>query len=677
MLNTDRNSGTLKKMIISLLIILFTSLSVFCQNENYPRLRILGSVSELGISPSEEIWIATKAGNVYYTKHIGELWKLGSMGTYDILNLKTGDTFERINFFSEDTMMISGFIQDNGKQDFVYWSANHGKTWEKVVFGENSWLDAAFINNKGSAWASGSSRLIYYTRDYGKTWTSFDKVEQTGNLRFSTIHFEKDEKTGLFGSFWNILYRTRDNCLHWEKLPTPLDQNKYKRLSKNERPEIRKVRILGNYYFINQEDKIYVSKADSIVWKYLPNVIDFEVSNNEHLYTINRDFSVELFDNTFSLIWKSENKLDDVPLAIAVKNEKLFALTFENIYEISPVKTVVSNLFTNEIPITEPWKKVSYIGNDYGLDGKDILKYNINSNQWVRYMTADFPLSNATVFEGKLIVTDNALNHHFAVNVNDKTLEKFDLPLKLFNTNSNKVVEFHFENGSQGCFHHDNDRRSYKLKGDKFELERKTANSEFLPAVTKHIDQITINNLLATIDTSRYVNITISDLDITKNDVEEFKVLVDNEEQKIKKSGIDPFYYSENLYSFPGEYTDFKVYKNICDSLYSLPDEFINDSFWQESGNWSTTTNWRRLIFVFQDGKKLVVENSDDKPNYLYTPWTVDYDGLKFKTNSIRFGQQIEKLTDGKFFMSTFREKKYAIFKIADFIYRKRMNYKK
>ena len=48
-------------------------------------------------------------------------------------------------------------------------------------------------------------------------------------------------------------------------------------------------------------------------------------------------------------------------------------------------------------------------------------------------------------------------------------------------------------------------------------------------------------------------------------------------------------------------------------------------------------------------GKKLIIENSDDKPNYLYTPWIVDFEGLKFRTNSILFGQQIDEITNGQF----------------------------
>lgn len=258
--------------------------------------------------------------------------------------------------------MISGFIQEGGEQNFVFWSGNKGKTWDKVIFGKSSWIDAAYINNNGKAWMSGNSQLIYYTEDKGKTWTSFNKVEPTGNLRFSTIHFAKDEQTGLFGSFWNVLYKTTDNCQKWEKLPTPLNQGKYERLSKDERPDIRKIRIFGNHYIVNQQGRVFITKSNSINWTYLPEIIDFEVSENETLFTINKDLSVSLFDSNFTKTWQSNRALEDNPSAIAVRNNNLFVLTFESIYKINRDDFVVSQLFTDETPIQEPFIKLQFKG---------------------------------------------------------------------------------------------------------------------------------------------------------------------------------------------------------------------------------------------------------------------------------------------------------------------------
>jgi photosystem II stability/assembly factor-like uncharacterized protein len=661
------------KKILHILTIILLPLTVFGQKEYLSRLSISGGVSELGISPSEEIWVATKAGNVYFTKQIGELWNMGPYGSLDPYNFSSGKTFERLNFFSEDTLMISGFIQEGGKQDFVFWSRNHGKTWEKVRFGKSSWIDAAYINNNGKAWMSGNSQLIYYTEDKGKTWKAFDKAGNENALRFSTIHFAKDEQTGLFGSFWNVLYKTTDNCQSWEKLPTPLSQGKYERLSKEERPDIRKIRIFGNYYIINQQGRVFITKSDSIDWTYLPEIIDFEVSEIDNLYTINQDLSISHYDNAFSQTWQSEELLENNPRAIGVRNNKLFVLTFESIYKINPDDFIVSQLFTDEVPIQEPYLKLSFEGEEYGFENKDILRFDNKKKQWYRFLTVAFSIANASLFESKIVLADRSLNKLYTLDPKEKSVNEYSLPESLFS--SLVVKELHFENGSQGCFHSDNSLRTYIKKGDKYVVDKKTKSSKYLSRADNEIEVAKIERIINVIDKSRFSNVSLTDLNITENDINEFKKFIDKEEQRINKSGIDRFDF-ENLYTFPGEKTDFNFYKSVADSLFTLSDEEINNAFWQSYGNWSTTTDWRRIIIVFQNGKKLIIENSDDKPNYLYTPWIVDFEGLKFRTNSILFGQQIDEITNGQFFNEVARDKNYAIFKIADYLYKKKLNEK-
>ena len=661
------------KKILHILIIILLPFTVIGQEEFLSRLSISGGVSELGISNSEEIWVASKAGNIYYTKQIGDLWHIGPYGSLDPYNSNSGKTFERINFFSEDTLMISGFIQEDGKQDFIYWSGNHGKTWEKVIFGESSWIDAAYINDNGKAWMSGSSQLIYYTENYGKTWKTFDKAGNENALRFSTLHFAKDEKTGLFGSYWNVLYRTIDNCQNWEKLPTPLSQNKYERLSKEDRPDISKIRVFGNYYIINQQGRVFITKSNSIDWLYLPNVTDFEITENENLYTINQDLSISLYDSTFSKTWQSEKTVKSSPRAIGVRNNNLFVLTFESIYKINSVDFIVSQLFTNEIPIQEPYLKLQFEGEEYGFDNNDILHFDKKKKTWYRFMNVDFSIANASLFDNKIVLADRSLNKQYTLDLTEKSVNEYNLPQSLF---SNLIVqELHFENGSQGCFHSNNSSRSYIRKEDKFVVDKKSSSSKYLSRAISEINVDKIEQIIELIDQSRVVKVSLNDLNITANDINEFKKFIDKEEQRIKKSGMDRFDF-ENLYSFPGENTDFNFYRTFADSLFTLSEEDINNAFWQSYGNWSTTTNWKRIIFVFQNGKKLIVQNSDDKPNYLNTPWVVDFEGLKFRTNSIRFGQIIDKITNGQFFNQIARDKNYAIFKITDYMYRKKLNEK-
>jgi hypothetical protein len=661
----------MRTVIYTLIIILFQNLG-FAQTEFLAKLPVRGYVTELGISPSGEIWMASKAGNVYFTKEFGSLWHIGPYGSLDPMTFSSGETYERINFLSNDVLIISGFIQEGGKQNFVYRSEDGGKNWKKIIFGKSSWIDAAHFTMNGKGWMSGNSQLIYYTEDYGKSWTSKDKVEKKGNLRFSTIHFNKSENIGLFGSFWNKIYRTTDNCETWEPIETPLQQGKYERMSKEDRPDIRKIRILGDNYIVNQQGKVYYSKADVINWKPLPSVVDFEVSDNFG-YLITNELKLEFVDENLSKIWASIQSLSDFPKALQVVDSTLYAYAGEEMFRISPSSFERSYLLTNDIPIPEPYLKLTFEGNEYGFVNKDILRFDKNKNQWYRLMTVDFAIANATLYSNKIVIADGNLDNHYTIDLANNIVNEYKLPKSLF---AGLIIkELRFEQGSQGCFHSNNSLKTYIKKGDKFIIDKKNSSSEYLSRSISEIDESKLEHIVQIVDKSRFEKVSLNDLGITENDIKEFKKFIDKEEGQIKNSGIERFDF-ENFYSFPGENTDFNFYRSVADSLFTFSEEEINNAFWQAYGNWSTTTDWRKIVIVFQNGKELVIQNSDDKPNYLYSPWVVDFEGLKFRTNSILFGQQIEEITNGQFFSEVVRDKNYAIFKIADYLYRKKINEK-
>jgi len=85
----------------------------------------------------------------------------------------------------------------------------------------------------------------------------------------------------------------------------------------------------------------------------------------------------------------------------------------------------------------------------------------------------------------------------------------------------------------------------------------------------------------------------------------------------------------------------------VADRFDSIPDNVINQVFNTGYENWSTTTVWRKITIEFRNGDVLTIENSDDKPNYLYTPWLINFNGLIIKSNSLALGQKINELTEG------------------------------
>ena len=180
----------MKNRISILILAIIIPVFGIAQDKYTARLPIRGGTEGFAISKNEEIWIATKTGNTYFTKKLGELWHFGSFGSKNETDILSNQTFDRINYVNDSILIISGYIfGKNSNTDFIYRSIDNGKTWNKVFFGKSSWIDAFYSNGKGKIWMSGSSQLIYYSNDYGKTWKEFDKVEKKGNLRFSTIHF--------------------------------------------------------------------------------------------------------------------------------------------------------------------------------------------------------------------------------------------------------------------------------------------------------------------------------------------------------------------------------------------------------------------------------------------------------------------------------------------------------
>lgn len=657
------------KAALYLSIALLFSLTAFGQADTLARLSIYGSVSEIGISPSEEIWLATRAGKVYHTRSIGELWHSKAIENPYGSTENSGEVFERINIFGQDTLMISGFIGHNGKQNFVYWSGDHGTNWEKTIFGQSSWIDAVHISDDGKAWMSGSSQLIYYTENRGKTWTSFNKVEQKGNLRFSSIYFGKDNRTGLFGSGWNVLYRTTDNCQSWQKLPTPLTQGKYLKLSKNERPEVEKIRIAGHYYIVNQQGKVFVSRSDTINWVYQPQIMDFEVSDHKELYTVNRDHTISLYNDDFVRIWQSEKGLDSRPLAIGVKNKKLFALTPDCIYRIGPGEFFTSELRTDDVPIPEPDLTLRYKGEKYGFTNKDVLRFDKVHKRWQRMTTLKFGISSVCLFNNNVILANQSTNKHFIIDLQQLSVREYVLPNSLFSGLSVKKLQF--EELNYGCFHSESHSKTYVKRNNKFIAD---GSSRYLKGMSNVIENKQVMQLINTLEGAKQSRPSFGQLNITPRDIEKFQRFINTEEQRLKKSVAPEIFSDGNLYNFPGENCDFNFYRSVADSLGLVSEAAIDDAFWQSSGNLSTSTICRRLTIVFENGKKLIVENSDDSPNYLGTPWILNFDGLVFRTNSLLLGQHIDKITNGEFLSKVIRDKNYAIFKIADYMYRKKIN---
>ncbi|NDV58121.1 hypothetical protein [Bacteroides sp. 519] len=652
----------MKKAILSLCILLST-IAIFGQPSYSSRITFYGA--NLSVSPSENIWVATQSGYLLHTESINKLWNFCSFGNKLNYPDEGKGTFQRITSFNNDTLMIS-------EKDFVWWTGNKGDSWEKIQFGHSSWVDAFYYLPNGKAWMSGSSQFIYYTENFGKTWKQFDKIEKDGNLRFHTICFDEDEKTGLFGSTWNVIYKTMDNCQTWQKIPTPYSQGKYK-WKYNEysetRPEINKIKIAGNNYITSQHQRIFVTRKDSIDWIQLPFVRDFEVTVNGNIYLLYKDHTVELLDCNLTPLWKSKESLPENIISLAVQNETLFFLTPHSVGKINEKTYLDKEAFTDELPIEEPYLQVTFRGNKYGFSNKDILLYEKDKCKWKRLFSGSFIIGDATVYKGNVIVTNNDLTKHYILNLEEKRLHPFSVPDKLFPTDV-PIKEFSIELGSRGCFHHETSRRTYVRKGDVFKsdpLKDTTDNKNEMPI---SINATVVETLIHAIDSLKHDRLSFSDLEISGDDILNYQKMIDEESQSTEDRPPHFLFDEFEVYTFD-ENSDFNFYRNIVPLLDRVTDDVIEYIFNPKPNFWSTTVYWRKISIWLGNSTSLEITNSDYKPNFYYSPWTIKYNGLTFKINSFKIGKIINELSNGCFLRKRYRDKNYLLFQIADYFYQR------
>ena len=132
---------------------------------------------------------------------------------------------------------------------------------------------------------------------------------------------------------------------------------------------------------------------------------------------------------------------------------------------------------TDEVPIETPYLKVDFNGEDIGFSDNSVLKFDKTRKQWYKYMELPIKVSNAIVFDGKIVIGDRQLNNKYVLDIEEKKVIEFELQKPLVNLSENEIETFSIEDGSQGCFHSYQKLVTYNLNGNIFKLQKKEKNS--------------------------------------------------------------------------------------------------------------------------------------------------------------------------------------------------------
>ncbi len=445
--------------------IIFTIIPVIgiCQSQYSARISI--DMAQIGVSPSEELWVATTSGDLWHTDKIGSLWKCSLHRNSEFM---WNDSYDQITVFPDNTIIISGRIREKNQisKDVVLRSEDGGKTWEKIKFGKDAWLYFACNTDDGSVWASGSSQFIYSTTDFGKTWTQIEKPYPVRYTRLLSGATSPDGSVQLFGTNDGQLYITKDNSTTFTQLPTPHYQGKYKYPNidtkrTNTAREIAKIRIHGDRYLLSQDGLTFITMSNRIDWQPLKDTYDYEITEGGNLYVVAKDGSVRLYDKDFRQVWSSAEKMLQLPKSITCRNESLFAICMDRVYKINPNEFVTSELFTDDYAIGTglqkyyPYdqRKLTYKGNTYTYDRKDLLRKDSRNGKWYRFLTPGFNIGNVVVWDDDLLIADKSLSAYYKADIENRTITRYVLPDNIIDMSNNPAVRFTMETAAPESSH--------------------------------------------------------------------------------------------------------------------------------------------------------------------------------------------------------------------------------
>ncbi|HYE54456.1 MAG TPA: hypothetical protein VD996_06415 [Chitinophagaceae bacterium] len=622
---------------LAVCLILLTPAIAWPQSTSLP-LNFRSYAIKLGIAKDETMTLTTRAGEIGIKTPASNQWRRADTTFQQNL---LGQTLDQSNFFNKDTGFVSGFIANGkGQYDLIYHTTDGGNTWQTVNIGQSGWVDDAIHLNNGQAWLSISGSGMAYTSNYGFTWTKLNNPEP--KQRFTQIFFNTQQQ-GIVGSLWNMIAYTPDNCKTWQILPTPLDQNKYKKTNKQSRPAFNRVAIFQNYFLANQEDLVFYTHRDSINWTWLPEYGDFHTDpeNSALFFKTNKNGYVRV-DNHLQPTQNFE-PIDNIYDA-KCKNGSLFIASNQSMVQLNTQNQAVSHPFTTNTidfspaPIGYTTKgRIGELNNIIHLDPD-------YSGEWKKLFTLPFHADS-----GSLSVTSTS---EILYSRYDDSLFYFNLRGKLVKATSRSnmlsafgkkgIRQLIFSEGSQGCFHRYEDKLLYTRSNGKFggaiEIKADKTSKSILPDNEETIEEsdVTafINKLPQLFDP--YQLPSFKDLGFTEEDFEEVKrnILALQKSINNKKE-------KETLFTFHRNNLDFQRLLSLVDSVQHIEPQTLDASLRNLNKGWSTTTNWKKIELVNYNNEVLTISSNYYEPNAFYFPWTVSLNGFSVITTNIEINRFI------------------------------------
>lgn len=483
-----------------------------------------------------------------------------------------------------------------------------------------------------------SGQGIVYTADYGITWQHLPIVE-TKQQRYSALYFNT-KKEGIVGSLWNLIGYTDDNCRHWQRMPTPLDQKAYTKTNRSARPEINDIAIFRDYFLVTQESMVFFTHRDSIYWKALPGYVGFNTdANNDVLYLIKDNNRVVRADDHLEAIHQYPKA--SIPQARFCRNGSLFTTNGREVVQYKNDNSLrVAPMTSDKLARVAPVIFGYYEMGQFAVAENKIYQAPLSadgreSNDWEEVLTLPFTvkdpekLSYLSPDELLYRVSDDSLCYY---NIKTETVDIASLSALFAKLETNGVTSITFSQGSQGCFHGYSQDLVYTLQGTQYILTEQTSDDEEVKPIkpgAREIDAAVVDALLHRIIRPDPKRVTVHDLGFTtadfvrcKKDIRHYQ---QGETSKKKKKKSSRFEDTDDRFFFNKNKLDFDRLVALVDSIPVVDSLTLEHALLEQARQFiSTTSNWIKIELKDNQNNILEITHRYYSVNSFCLPWKLE-----------------------------------------------------
>lgn len=264
--------------------------------------------------------------------------------------------------------------------------------------------------------------------------------------------------------------------------------------------------------------------------------------------------------------------------------------------------------------------------NVLGVKNNKVFIYKENATAWQPYFELPVtPDSGTTRVAGEKSVSFIVADTVYFTDLSGKKINRLAKNQLLQEFLKSGLQQLSFEDGTMGCFHHEENELSYTYRNGQWgNPEIQKTGRQRLPDWKNTIDPDVVQEFVESLNNimQHPFAITLHDLGFTEADYRAYKKEV-IKQQKSK------------TYFLPFGETDLDRVSMLVDSIKTMQPGALAKALMADEGFYSTTSTWKSIVITNQAKQTITIRYTNSTGSGSYCPWVVDINGYSFSTTSM------------------------------------------